>query len=481
MTRSAFILWSLLIAALVVVAQAITLVPGHEWYADDYAAYIHNARALINGGSYALPGYVANLMVDAGPAAYPVGYPAMLAPVVALFGVDFKAILTYNLVFAGLCVVLFMLWLRPVTGEVVALAAGLLVGFSPFVTGFKPMVQSEFGCTALLFAWLLLDRSAAARPSQRIWPVLAGLALGAMALTRLVMAPAIAAAGLAAVSWHNRRLRLDPHRLLIPSIAVLLLIGGLLAFTPEIVTHYWINVTTNSQAETAGRSTGLSQVLLIIRDNILRLPGQISVVWSYGGIGAQIPLTGVADLERKAATVVLLIAGLAGFIHRLRRGPGAPEWFFLLQLCTLLPLPAMMTAPRLYIMHSLLLIYYAFVGVAALIGGRWSRWAVVAVLVAGSVPSWQHMAASRADPFSVTEPRAQEFLAWVRSATPPDAVLVARRARAVLFFTGRNAVDWHQPAADAGFQAWAQARRADYIVFSIDLLRKSAHFVAETA
>ncbi len=96
MTRSAFILWSLLIAALVVVAQAITLVPGHEWYADDYAAYIHNARALINGGSYALPGYVANLMVDAGPAAYPVGYPAMLAPVVALFGVDFTAILPYN-------------------------------------------------------------------------------------------------------------------------------------------------------------------------------------------------------------------------------------------------------------------------------------------------------------------------------------------------------------------------------------------------
>lgn len=455
--------WSpVLVGLAVVLVQVLTLTPGHEWYSDDYAAYVHNAAALATGGPYALPGYTPDLRIDAGPGAYPPGFPLLLLPVAALFGTALTPILAYNLLFAGALSALFVSWLRPVTGKWPAVAAGLLVGLSPFVSGMKGLLHSEFACMALLLAWLLLDRAVREGHLAAGGRALAGLALGAAVLTRLVVAPAIAAAWLGGLRWGDWRRADQLRALTVPAVGMVLVVIGLVAVTPELVAHYWENVTANAQVKGSGGSGLLARLPELVMDNLRRLPGQITVIWSFGGIGEQPPLAPALDLLRKGTTLLLLLAGFAGLLHRLARGPQAAEWFFLLQLGALLALPAMMTAPRLYVMHALLLIYYAFVAVAARPVGRW---AVLAVLLAASVPGWVQLADARDDPYSVSDTRSAAVLDWLRQEMPADALILARRARAVVFFTGRPATDWPAEQADAAFIAWARERGATHILF----------------
>ena len=96
----------------------------------DFALYLSHAQAIAEGRSYAATGFVynpANAIMS--PAAYPPGLPLLLAPVVALLGLDFTAIKL-----AMLAAVLGMLWalhrlalpdFGPRWSAVLVLAAGL--------------------------------------------------------------------------------------------------------------------------------------------------------------------------------------------------------------------------------------------------------------------------------------------------------------------------------------------------------------------
>ena len=457
--------WPLLaVAAATALIQAFLVMPGYEWVADDYASYIHNAQALIHGGPYALPGYVPDLVVEAGPGAYPPGYPLLLTPAIAAFGTGMVAIRIYNLLFAAGFVLLFMVWLRPVTGLACTLAAGALVGLSPFVTSYKEVIGSEFACFLLLWLWLLIDRRWQDDERRIRASLLTALPLSAAILTRLAVALAIAAAPLA---YLLRRRKLSAADLAGAALTIILVTAGVLLVTPHIIDHYLANVAANGNAEAGVHTEGLARLVVLLRDNAVALPGRISAVWSIAALGEQ-PDLHALGLLRKAVTFVLVLAGFAGVAAALRRGPRTPEIFFILQLGFLLVLPSQMTSPRLYVMLSLLLIYYAFVLASCFPKNGAIRWAMIGLLLAGSVPSWIAIAATPPDRFTVYEPRAQAYLDWIRRATPPDAVLLTDRPRATSLFTGRGSSDWHQPHADADFFSRARQLHAQYISFSID-------------
>ena len=67
--------------------HVLTLEAGGTWYGDSYQLLLH-AENLLEGRPYADTGYVQNPERYPAPVAYPPGYPALLAPLVLLFGVS---------------------------------------------------------------------------------------------------------------------------------------------------------------------------------------------------------------------------------------------------------------------------------------------------------------------------------------------------------------------------------------------------------
>lgn len=143
--------------ALVVVAglaHVALLREGHVW-GDDFAMYIAHARNLATGVDYSATGYLYNPLVpNVGPRAYPPGYPALLAPLYRVVGLDLHA-------FKVLQVMLFMAWLVLAgllvardLGQRTALVIVALFAASPWFFGFTDSVGSDVafavGCLGVI-------------------------------------------------------------------------------------------------------------------------------------------------------------------------------------------------------------------------------------------------------------------------------------------------------------------------------------------
>ncbi len=105
---------SLLILALIVPASSVLnflmLTRGHPWW-DDFAGYVMQAQAIL---AWNLDDFIThntftiqNSSYPPGPVAYPWGYPLLLAPVVALFGIHPLALKLVGIAFYGVFLVTF--------------------------------------------------------------------------------------------------------------------------------------------------------------------------------------------------------------------------------------------------------------------------------------------------------------------------------------------------------------------------------------
>ncbi|MCS6995055.1 MAG: glycosyltransferase family 39 protein [Anaerolineales bacterium] len=126
--RTLFVLIFILsIAALLSFAM---LKRGHPWW-DDFASYVMQARAILSGEMDAFVRRnaftVQNSSYPPGPVAYPWGYPLLLAPVVALFGVHPLALKLVGIAFYVLFLgVFFLLARRRLTESEALLLTGVL-------------------------------------------------------------------------------------------------------------------------------------------------------------------------------------------------------------------------------------------------------------------------------------------------------------------------------------------------------------------
>src|SRR5512139_3429993 len=91
---------------LVLLASAILsfsiLTRGHLWW-DDFASYVMQAQSLLDGSPRAFIEQnsftIQNSSYPPGPVAYPWGFPALLAPVLAMFGLKVLALKLVNTAF----------------------------------------------------------------------------------------------------------------------------------------------------------------------------------------------------------------------------------------------------------------------------------------------------------------------------------------------------------------------------------------------
>jgi hypothetical protein len=132
---------------------AALLSSGHDW-GDDFASYIMQAESIVNGRPSqfmeANAFTIQQSSINLGPVAYPWGTPVLLAPVVAVFGLNMMALKSIN----WICYLLFLM----------ALAAGLRSKLSPLslialvaILGLDPAVLNLFNSIASDIPFLLFS------------------------------------------------------------------------------------------------------------------------------------------------------------------------------------------------------------------------------------------------------------------------------------------------------------------------------------
>jgi hypothetical protein len=138
---------------------------GHGW-GDDFALYINQARGLTDGtadvvvadNNFAL----ANSAYRFGPIAYPWGFPAMLAPMVMIAGVDYGALKLVGTVAFVAGALMFLLLLEPRLDVPQTILVAALIGLNGWYLSWTDAVLSDlpFWCcfTATLLAIDVLVR-----------------------------------------------------------------------------------------------------------------------------------------------------------------------------------------------------------------------------------------------------------------------------------------------------------------------------------
>jgi hypothetical protein len=475
----------LALALAITAFQLATLAPQIGWNGDDYVGYIADASALLHGGPYGLPGYVINPDMDIGIAAYPPVYPLLLSLPMAVFGANFAVLDAWTVMLFGAALFALMLYARPLTGTAGALAAGAAAGLGPFVYDWKNGVMSEFCFVLMLFLSLLAERRFAAGRGG----VATGLAMAAAVLTRavgLALWPAL----LLADAMRARRLRGAALACVAGSVVVVVV--GMLAVRADSFSQYLRLFTVNTELQVQGAAgaapiglahgavaVSLGERLGLISGNLRQAPGNLSMAWSFGAQFDPALKSGAIGLAGKALTLLLLGLGTAGLVLRVRRGISLAETFFVIELAGLMVMPHTLITMRLFLPLSLMLIFYVFVAARALqlrLGWRLplAQGVCFLLLAASASIGYAGLLPLPTEGFTADRPPAVAFFDWVKANTPPQALLVSRSPRALIYDTGRRAVDYHLDHVDADFLAWERSLHADDIVLNIDLAEVKA-------
>lgn len=163
---------SLLLAFIVLTAAALSfamLTRGHLWW-DDFASYVMQAQAILNGEMDEFVRRnaftVQNSSYPPGPVAYPWGYPLLLAPVVAVFGVHTLALKLVGIAFYALFLVVFFLLARTRLTEGESLLLTGVLAVNPMLLQANDLILSDIPFLAVsTLAVLLMDHWSKQSPS----------------------------------------------------------------------------------------------------------------------------------------------------------------------------------------------------------------------------------------------------------------------------------------------------------------------------
>lgn len=400
-----------------------------HWWGDSYQYLLH-AENVLSGQTYADTGYVPSPHNFIAPAAYPPGYPLLIAPLLALFGASPQ-------VFAMLAS-LFLLGTAWATATLArgwipdpyAIAIAVLIGLQPWLIAMsrQPLSDPSF----LFFAMLCVLAADRASYRQDTWNrrvVVAGLALGAAALIRtlgLVLIPALLLPGLI----RHRRLSRSALAATGLGFGIWLLVSLIPLGAPAL---------SGTTASSGGYGALIQDDLF---HNLLEIPARIPLrIVDYAR--ATFPFWEVPG--RDVLKNVLFLGALfpvgLGLIHRIRRRLGPAETFAALYLLSLLP----WTFSSTRYLSPLYPLYYLYLVVGAWRIGRdglGRMWATNAVLVSAIGLSYgtRYLEWVVGPPTQVVPREDASLYQFVRATIPDSAVVVTSHdPRPTVYHTRRRA------------------------------------------
>lgn len=445
---------------LVAVFHLLTLRDGVGWYGDSYQ-YVLHAENLVEGRPYADTGYIHNPARYIAPVAYPAGFPLLLAPVIALFGVNVQAVtVLLALVWAATVAGLAFLFRHELPARYVY-GLVLVVGLQPYLWELRhePLSDLPFllGAVLSLLCYERATRAAGNGVGPKRWAalaVLAGVAAAFAIATRplgLLLIPAFLLADLARA---RRRLR----AFLVAAVSCGVLYGVYAGLVDLEAGGRVARAGGVSGGGTTGGEGGYDELIRIaLLQHLGDLPRRVvERLTDYARatfVFWQIPQPGGAVVKNVLMALSLIPVAI-GLGHRVRRRFGVIEAFCGLYALSLLP----WTFSGVRYLAPLIPFYYfyLFAGVVRL-RALWERRArAVPVVVAVAIVA---VYALRYAPLllddqprpSLDELAADPVYVYLREETPASTVVITSDdPRGAVFFSRRAA-----SAAPLEVERWA--------------------------
>jgi 4-amino-4-deoxy-L-arabinose transferase-like glycosyltransferase len=422
----------LLLAAYAVAGLA-TLTSAHGW-GDDWAQYVLHARNIVSGVPYGDTGYVFN--PDApyvGPPEYPPGLPLLLAPAIALFGVDIVALKAVCfLCFIAMLPIAYAVLAR-FFGKAPAFAAVVLFALHEQVWTLRQFIGSE--APYLLFSVAALWHASRER---------SGSAAGAGAISGVLVYASVAcrSVGLALVpallldAWLRRK-PVSWYAAFLASFLLLVAAQNSLLVAPPIY---------------AGE---------------LVLPGLqliVTNVRGYWDVARDLVPMPVGFLSH-AALAAVIAAAIVG--ARAARGPPVPVWYLLAYL-GVLAVVSISPGPRYLLPIMPIVLALAASGVAHLARRaahpRRTIAACAAALAVYYAGLFAYARELREDELA-TCAACGELYAFLREHTPAGSVIAFAKPRALALFAERPGWIWNPDYDEPTFRAKLR-ERASYLVIA---------------
>lgn len=435
----------------------------------DSVTYVLLAESLLRvGDGFALS------MVPGPPEAhthYPPGYPALLAPVVALFGRNFVVLKLLSVLFTTAAVVVFCLYTRRGRDPIPWLCLGLAFAVNPGLIDYSRWMLSEapFVLVTLVALWGLRADSKA----ERIGPafVVALLASVASFYVRSIGALLLAATSISYLV--NRRWsRLVVHGVTGSALTIPWLVRN--EFVADSASPYFAQFQlVNVYAPEAGNL------------DLLGFGGRLlENLWLYAAremprllVGSDSPWATHPALT--AAGVAVSALAVLGLVRAFRR-PEAREFYVVFMGLAILLFQESVNDVRYLVPLAPLVLIYLFDAVGAL-GRRFRRrapgWspAVIATVALVVVALWSAAARAPAnldmirryqsgDHYAGYHPAWRNFFeaaSWVADNTPAGAVVTVRKPRLFHALSGRRVRLYPYSRPDSVLRV---IRSTDYVV-----------------
>jgi hypothetical protein len=424
------------IIALCFLFHMATLRPGHGW-SGDFSLYILHARNIAQGEPYTQTPFVYNeLFIAHSPRSYPPVYPLLLAPVYAIYGLDY----TPMKVLTGLFLPLTWLVLMNVNG-ISGMSRLLLIAMlaaCPLFWQFKDWVIPDFAYMAFVIVVLWLSDRAYLTGDYMTRPVRTGLlvalAMGAAYGTRsLGLVLPIAIAGYDVV--RNRRL----------TLYAVTAVAGFAALV--IAMNAWIGRNDQSYMDLFSRLTPQQIV-----SNMLEYGRSFGHIWYTDLKIAQYGMFAVAA-----------VAAAASYAARVRRWSSPMELLFAGHLALLFIWPA--ASGDRYILP--LIPFFLFYVLAGFELVRLQRaaitFAAVTLLIYGVNYSHAKYGPIDNGPRQATF---QQMARYVQAAADPQDLHVFWNPRVLALYTGVRSMTYGpQASADVNWQDFVRKGVRYIVVF----------------
>jgi len=149
--RHFYLTWFVIVA--MVIFYSVTIREGHNWNGD-FAHFVHHAKNISEGNSYEEIHYIANPYNWLSPINYSPVFPALLAPIYFLFGLNLTAMKLMIIACFTTSLIVINKVYKSDLPTISLLILTIAVGFNPYFWDFKDRILSEF--PFLLFSFLSL-------------------------------------------------------------------------------------------------------------------------------------------------------------------------------------------------------------------------------------------------------------------------------------------------------------------------------------
>ena len=463
---------ALAVGAHVVLALSASAPQAH--HGGDNAAYLALGHSLVQDGAYR------ELWTPGQPehSRYPPLYPAFLAAMILAGAKTWSAFKALSLAFTTLATAFCFLWARRLGGDRVGLVVALLFGASYGMIHAAQWILSEplFVAVTCGSLWLLAPKPGSDAPRRQA--LAGGLILASAAyFTRTAGAPVVAAAAL----WLAMGRRWKELGVFAAAFAAVALpwhgrSGG------GYVSEFWM---INPYSPTLGQ-VGPWELAVRVANN----------AWSYVADYLPDAVAGASGGAAAAAGGALAAAALAGWLRRVRSGPGVGEIFVGLYVCLMLAWPSQGASVRFVLPVLPLVLLYGYEsaawlaaaltkrapGPSSLLAARWRRPAGIATLAAAvAIPagmSWTRLestsricrqATAALGPWGCYGANIRAFQAmalWARDHLPEGSAVFSRKPRLFYAFSGVPSAVFPFEVNQARFFALADSLGINYFLRS---------------